>query len=70
MDFSCGVLDGEANLIAETPGLLIDDVINGYVSIIKAKEEYGVVIDENEMKIDLDATNKLKNKMMESRDAR
>lgn len=69
MDFSCGVLGGEANLIAETPGLPIDDVINGYVSIIKAKEEYGVVIDENQMKIDLDGTDKLRNKMRESHDA-
>ncbi len=39
------------------------DVINGYVSLQKAREEYGVVIDQDRMKIDIKATKQLRNKM-------
>jgi N-methylhydantoinase B len=39
------------------------DVINGYVSLQKAREEYGVVINEDRMKIDIKATKQLRNKM-------
>lgn len=39
------------------------DVINGYISLQKAKEEYGVVIVQDRMKIDIKATKQLRNKM-------
>jgi len=39
------------------------DVINGYVSLQKAREEYGVVINQDRMKIDIKATKQLRNKM-------
>ena len=39
------------------------DVINGYVSLEKARKEYGVVINQDRTKIDIKATKQLRNKM-------
>ncbi|MBW1852039.1 MAG: hydantoinase B/oxoprolinase family protein [Deltaproteobacteria bacterium] len=40
--------------------LVENDVADGYVSIESAKEDYGVVIDQKTMKIDVDASRKLR----------
>lgn len=43
------------------------DVINGYVSLEKAREDYGVVIEPQTLKVDLNATRKLRRSRMKSR---
>jgi len=45
------------------PEMVQEDVIQGYVSLEKAKEDYGVVIDPATMKIDLAATDELRRSM-------
>ena len=42
------------------PGLVIEDVLNGYVTPEHAREEYGVVIDPETMQLDEEATKKLR----------
>ena len=42
------------------PETVEQDVINGYVSIEKAREDYGVVIDPATLKVDLDATENIR----------
>lgn len=42
------------------PGIVERDVINGYVSLEKAREDYGVVIDPKTLKLDLEATQELR----------
>ena len=44
------------------PKLLERDVQYGYVSIERAKQDYGVIIDPNSLLVDLDATVKLREK--------
>jgi N-methylhydantoinase B len=39
------------------------DVIQGYVSMEKAREDYGVVIDPSTMKLDLSTTEELRKSM-------
>ena len=39
---------------------VVEDVINGYISIQKAREDYGVVINSQTMEVDLNATQKLR----------
>ena len=45
------------------PEMVREDVIQGYVSLEKAKEDYGVVIDPATMKADLAATEELRRSM-------
>jgi len=42
------------------PGLVIEDVLNGYVTPEHAREEYGVVIDPETLQLDEEATKKLR----------
>jgi len=42
------------------PELVSLDVINGYVSVKSAREDYGVVIDEASLNVDYDSTRKLR----------
>jgi N-methylhydantoinase B len=42
------------------PAAVAQDVLYGYVSIEKAKEDYGVVIDPDSLKVDQDATKNLR----------
>jgi N-methylhydantoinase B len=42
------------------PQAVIEDVRNGYVSIEKAREDYGVVIDPSTLKVDLSETEKIR----------
>jgi N-methylhydantoinase B len=41
---------------------VLEDVIDGYVSLAQAKESYGVVIDKKEMEVDRAATQALRKK--------
>ncbi len=45
------------------PELVLCDVIDGYVSLEKAREEYGVVIDKKTLRVDVQSTEKIRNKM-------
>jgi len=44
------------------PEMVLSDVTNGYVSLEKAREDYGVVIDPRTMKVDLAATQRLRSR--------
>ncbi|MFO7889899.1 MAG: hydantoinase B/oxoprolinase family protein [bacterium] len=46
---------------------VLQDVINGYVSLKRSREDYGVVIDEPEMKLNVEATKKLRKQMKKSK---
>ncbi len=54
---------GYGDPLERDPELVESDVINGYVSLEKAKEDYGVIIDPKTMKLDLEATQRLRNAM-------
>ena len=51
---------GYGDPLERDPELVESDVINGYVSLKKAQEDYGVVIDPVSMRLDLEATSKLR----------
>jgi len=51
---------GYGNPFERDPELVEKDVLEGYVSIEKAREEYGVVIDPNTLKVDKPATKLLR----------
>src|SRR5262249_39547293 len=40
--------------------LVVEDVRNGFVSLVKAREDYGVAIDSATLEADLEATRKLR----------
>jgi N-methylhydantoinase B len=63
VSFQTGGGGGYGSPLDREPDLVLDDVINGYVSLNSAKEDYGVVINEKEMKVDLEATKELRKKM-------
>ena len=54
---------GYGNPLERDPELVEEDVIQGYVSLEKAGEDYGVRIDPKTMKADLEATIQLREKM-------
>jgi len=54
---------GYGDPLERDPKMVEADVINGYVSLEKAKEDYGVVIDPETMKLDLEATEELRKSM-------
>ncbi len=41
---------------------MLEDVVNGVVSLEKAEDDYGVVIDPQSHKVDRDATERLRNR--------
>jgi N-methylhydantoinase B len=51
---------GYQNPSDRDPSLVEEDVRNGVVSLRSAREDYGVVIDIGSLKIDEEATNKLR----------
>ncbi len=51
---------GYGDPLERDPDLVEKDVLEGYVSLQKAKEEYGVVIDSGTLKVDLEATRMLR----------
>jgi len=63
VSFQTGGGGGYGYPLEREPEKVLLDVINEYVSSAKAQEEYGVVIDETKMRVDGQATEKLRNKM-------
>ena len=53
---------GNGNPSERDPEMVRSDVVEGYVSIEKAREDYGVVIDPRTLKVDIEATQKLRGK--------
>jgi len=51
---------GYGDPLEREPEMVEADVAAGYVSLEKAKEEYGVVIDPRTLKADMEATRKLR----------
>jgi N-methylhydantoinase B len=51
---------GYGDAYERDPEAVEQDVINGYVSIQKARDDYGVVIDPETLKVDLDATENIR----------
>jgi N-methylhydantoinase B len=51
---------GHGNPLEREPEMVESDMIEGYVSIEAAKKDYGVVIDPKTMKVDEEATRKLR----------
>jgi N-methylhydantoinase B len=54
---------GHGNPLEREPEMVERDVIEGYVSIEAAKKDYGVVIDPKTMKVDEEATKKLRDSL-------
>ena len=65
MSFQGGGGGGYGNPLDRDPKRVLNDVINGYVSLKSAEENYGVVIRTPEMKIDKAATSVLRQEMQE-----
>lgn len=63
VSFQTGGGGGYGSPLERDPKMVLQDVVNGFVSLAKAEEEYGVVIDENAMKVDTEATRKTRDKM-------
>ena len=47
------------------PELVREDVINEFVSLERAREDYGVIIDPNTLSVDYKATNQIRNDLLE-----
>lgn len=60
VSFQTGGGGGYGSPLERDPAMVLDDVINGYVSMGSAREDYGVVIKEPEMVVDEEATRKLR----------
>ena len=54
---------GYGDPLERDPEMVESDVINEYVSLEKAREDYGVVIDPKTVKLDLEATQRLRDSM-------
>jgi N-methylhydantoinase B len=52
---------GCGNPLEREPERVESDVMEGYVSLEKAREDYGVIIDPKTMKVDEEATRKARN---------
>ncbi len=57
---------GYGNPLERDPDMVESDVAEGYVSVEKAREEYGVVINPATLKIDRDATRALRGRLAKS----
>lgn len=57
---------GYGDPLERDPDMVQEDVVQGYVTIEKARTEYGVVIDEKTMEVDLAATEELRKQMKAS----
>jgi N-methylhydantoinase B len=63
ISFQTGGGGGYGPVLEREPEKVLRDVIDGYVSVKKAREEYGVVIDEARKKMDTKATKELQEQM-------
>ena len=57
---------GVGNPLERDPALVLDDVLNDYVTIESAQNDYGVVINPITLQINIEATNKLRNDMIKN----
>ena len=55
---------GYGNPLEREPEVIREDVINGYVSVEHAKQDYGVVIDPRTFDIDVEATNRFRRELL------
>jgi N-methylhydantoinase B len=62
VSFQTGGGGGYGSPLDREPGLVLEDVIDGYVTLAQAKEDYSVIIDKKEMKVNLAATEALRKK--------
>ena len=51
---------GHGNPLERDPEMVERDVLEGYISLERAREDYGVVINPNTIKVDEEATRKLR----------
>ena len=51
---------GYGDPLDRDPAAVLGDVLDGYVSIEGAREDYGVIISADKAAVDVDATNKLR----------
>jgi len=58
---------GWGDPLERDPSAVLDDVIDGYVSLDAARKHYGVVIEENRMKLDLEGTGLLRERLLQER---
>jgi N-methylhydantoinase B len=63
VSFQTGGGGGYGSPLERDPQLVLQDVLNGYVSLAAAQAEYGVVLDGQAMKVDIEATKRLRSKM-------
>jgi len=63
ISFQTGGGGGYGSPLERDPKKVLRDAIDGYVSLAKTREEYGVIIDEETMKVDDQATQELRNRM-------
>jgi N-methylhydantoinase B len=63
VSFRTGGGGGYGPPMERDPHAVLEDVKGGYVSLERAKEDYGVVISAKEMKIDLSATERTRKRM-------
>jgi N-methylhydantoinase B len=66
VSFQTGGGGGYGSPLERDPEMVLEDAINGYVSVKSAKDEYGVVFKKDDMKVDEKATLKLRKEMMQS----
>jgi len=60
VSFQPGGGGGYGSPLERDPAMVLSDVTNGYVSLRSARDDYGVVIDEQAMKVDEKATRTLR----------
>lgn len=65
--FQTGGGGGYGSPLEREPNLVLQDVLNGYVSLRSAEDDYGVVINTQEMKVDSQATQRLRDQKKASR---
>lgn len=58
---------GYGDPLGRDPELVESDVINGYVSVERAREDYGVVINPETMQLDLEATKGFRESLRDAR---
>jgi len=51
---------GNGNPLERELEMVVSDVMEGYVSLERAREDYGVVIDPKTFKVDMEETKKLR----------
>ncbi len=66
VSFQTGGGGGYGSPLERDPEMVLQDVINEYISAASARDDYGVVIKEPEMQVDQEATQKLREEMKAS----